>query len=117
MNCGSEGRELATSSRGVPPGPKTSASPVGMNAGASAPPNPPEPRGAGRPARPTDRTMERKIYMVWCPTPSHRRDWTEIPPPLNELPLLATGRPGPHPQLIEALRQCPRCVVRVMMAR
>jgi len=61
--------------------------------------------------------MERKVYKVWCPTAGHRRDWTDIPPPLSELPLLATGRPGPHPQLIQELRQCPRCVVRVMLAR
>ena len=61
--------------------------------------------------------MERKVYMVWCPTPGHRREWTDIPPSLADLPLLAAGAPGPNPQLIAALRQCPRCVVRVMLAR
>lgn len=60
---------------------------------------------------------ERKVYKVWCPTAAHRRDWTEIPPPLAVLPLLATGAPGPNPQLVQGLRQCARCVVRVMMAR
>ncbi len=60
---------------------------------------------------------ERKVYKVWCPTAAHRKDWTEIPPPLADLPLLATGAPGPNPQLVRGLRQCARCVVRVMMTR
>lgn len=66
---------------------------------------------------PTALTMERKVYTIWCPTASHRREWTEIPAPLADLPLLATGAPGPDRQLVAALRQCPRCVVRLMLAR
>ncbi|HYB73939.1 MAG TPA: hypothetical protein VED18_11230 [Candidatus Sulfotelmatobacter sp.] len=61
--------------------------------------------------------MERKVYKVWCPTQSHRREWTDLPSSLADLPLLATGAPGPNPQLVSALRQCPRCVVRLMAAR
>lgn len=66
---------------------------------------------------PAGLTMERKVYKVWCPTPSHRREWTELPPSLADLPLLATGAPGPNPQVVAAVRQCPRCVVRLMAAR
>lgn len=66
---------------------------------------------------PAGLAVERKVFKVWCPTPSHRRDWTEIPPPLAHLALLATGAPGPNAELIQGLRHCPRCVVRVKMAR
>ena len=66
---------------------------------------------------PAASAMERKVYKVWCPTPSHRREWTDLPAPLADLPLLATGAPGPNPQIVAALRQCPRCVVRLMAAR
>ena len=66
---------------------------------------------------PAASTMERKVYKVWCPTPSHRREWAELPQGLAGLPLLATGAPGPNPQIVAVLRQCPRCVVRLMAAR
>jgi hypothetical protein len=58
------------------------------------------------------------FYAVICPAvPDHRVDWTPVPQTCRHLPLMAPGKPGRNPELVQALRRCPSCIVRLIMRR
>jgi hypothetical protein len=59
-----------------------------------------------------------KLYTIHCPAvPQHRMPWTPLPAAVQEMPLMAPGKPGRNPDLVRALQRCPRCVVRFVYAR
>lgn len=59
-----------------------------------------------------------KLYTIHCPAvPAHGVPWRPIPAEHQELPLMAAGRPGRNPELVNRLQRCPRCVVRFVMGR
>jgi len=59
-----------------------------------------------------------KLYTIYCPAvPEHRIPWTPIPAPYQGLPLMAPGKPGKNPELVQRLQHCPSCVVRLVYGR
>jgi hypothetical protein len=58
------------------------------------------------------------FYTIVCPaTTTHRVDWTPVPEAYQHLPLMAPGKPGRNPELVQALRRCPSCIVRLIIRR
>ena len=56
------------------------------------------------------------LYTIYCPAiPSHRMGWTPMPAQYQSLPLMAQGKPGKNPELVQRLQRCPSCVVRFVM--
>ena len=59
-----------------------------------------------------------RLYTIHCPAvPSHCTGWTPIPPAHDALPLMAPGKPGRNPELLQHLQRCPSCVVRFILKR
>ncbi len=58
------------------------------------------------------------LYAIHCPAvPEHRLGWTPVPTAYQEIPLMASGKPGRNPDLVRVLQRCPSCIVRLLMGR